>query len=211
VHTSEWLRPAHFAFARPGDAAPHPGGLGFLLPAFDPAEVVGIVSPHPVDGILGAGCAVLACVTAFYEARRERGETASAYPPHVVLLGRAAPRAGTWRAPREKLVEAWGELDVWPASQWVDAGESAAELLGAARARGVTRLFWPDWLAGPAGDGGLRSLVRYDAGAPSVESRADPSVADMIRKSLVRTAGAEALPVPRAEAYRTTGELFSTR
>ncbi len=179
MHTTETLLPQHFRCSTPGAPPGRPGDLEPLFPGFHDRDRVGVVSPRPLDGIAGAGCAVLAAVTAFYESRRGELSSSPVYPEFFAFHEAGAPGA-----------DAWGELDVWPASQWIATDGTPDALVAAARSRGVTRLLWPAGLALPTGArASFRSVVLYGAGAMGVELHAEAPVEELIQVGLTRVPG----------------------
>jgi hypothetical protein len=188
MHTTEILIPEHFRCARTGQAPARPGDLEDLFPEFTDHDRVGIASPRPLDGIQDAGYAVLACVTAFYEMRRGGLATSPVYPDYYVFY--ASGQQGP---------DAWGELDVWPPSQWVRTDGTAEHLLNAAVERGVTRLLWPAGLSLPQGAATheLRSVLLYGGDVAGIELHAAQPVEEVIRQGVARLQGLD--PAARSE------------
>jgi len=121
MHTTETIRLDHFrcGTGRPGDLEP-------LFPGFSDRDRIGVVAPDPLDGIRGAGYAVLAAVTAFYAMREGELATSPVYADYYSISTRGRPHA-----------DAWGELDVWPASQWLETDGAPESFLASATSRGV--------------------------------------------------------------------------
>ena len=216
MHTTESLVTGHFAYVRPGH-----GGAGFsdFFPGFAGDEKLGVVSPRPLDGVLGAGYALLACVTDFYERRREGLAANPVYPDYFCFLGPEQPGpdgpADSSGVKREARVGQWGNLDIWPATQWVQTDGSANAFGQAALDRGVTHLFWPGTLSpGHLPDATrlaalrqLRSVLVYGSDTPNAEIQVDEEAEDMIRRSVLRMPG---LTAEQQEAFRAGRENRKT-
>lgn len=143
MHTSHTLRSHQFRIA---DTSGAPVSITAGLTAQDR---LGVVSPRYEDAILGAGPAILAFVTAFYDLQRaeqERtGQPFQIYPDYFIFLsgedGRVRGQAGG--ASLDGAVSsALGWLDVWPDDKWVITRDSA-DLWQQVLARQITHLLLP--------------------------------------------------------------------
>jgi hypothetical protein len=130
VHSSRELTPSSFAVTIDGT----PAGAEDLLPGFTDADRIGLVVRRPCGG-LGASCAVLVAVTAFYAIQRARSDDFLIYPDYFVFhVGRPLGRHNT--------------LDVYPSHKEVVVPDDPEELLRAINDRAITRLVVEDGVPG---------------------------------------------------------------
>jgi hypothetical protein len=155
MHTSTRLQAGDFQFARRQQGQWQPIDFAAFCPDYHPLDRVGVVSPCLEDGVLGAGGAVLALTTAFYDTLRARGGDFFDYPQHFAIVGATAAGVQTGDGPlalnTPKLWDAWSWLDVWPACKWITATPTATALLQRVFDLQINRLFWPRGLH-PAAD-----------------------------------------------------------
>ena len=103
------------------------------------------MSPYVDDGILGAGCAILAFIIAYYQ--RFLTDEGCNYPPYYCLIEKNGKRVcsrtecyGT--ISRFGIV--WQFLDIWPESQWISVDSKISHILKTNDERRITRLFWTE-------------------------------------------------------------------
>ncbi|HEY3237612.1 MAG TPA: hypothetical protein VGJ84_23025 [Polyangiaceae bacterium] len=148
MHTSSLLISTDFRYSRLTEGSETPSDFDALFPKYHPLDRVGVVSPYWEDGIFAAGYALLALTTAFYDAQRERSENFFDYPHHFAFLDADADgvlsRSGRLPMTRSTMGAPWGELDVWPESNWIAAPGTVTGMLQAVFERQITRLFWPE-------------------------------------------------------------------
>lgn len=129
MHTATELASSDFVIEVSG----RPASLQDVFRDFDDRDRLGVIVRRPC-GATGASALILAAVTAFYDAQRERHgpDGFFIYPDYFLF----------------HVGERWGDhgmLDVWPSHKEVVVGkESAEELLRAVNDRAVTRLLVED-------------------------------------------------------------------
>lgn len=219
VHTSSLLKSSDFTYWRLEAGGPTPADFATLFPDYHELDRVGVVSPNLEDGVLSTGTGILALTTAFYDVQRAKDQEFFTYPQHFALLGGVGDRVWTRQGllPRtEPLLGAtWGNLDVWPETNWFVAAPTAFGMLQQLFALQINRLFWPESLQPDDVEAHLpayaRSLLRsrlksvflYNTDSPNVEIRALPPAIDILAKSSVKLPG----DVPP----HATGDLNSLR
>lgn len=91
---------------------------------------VGLVAPNGIDGV-GATALIMACVTAFYDCYRLKGEDFFAYPAYYTFQ-HVQPLAS------------YTMLDIWPKHKDVWVKKDPVELLNAINDRAIDILIMPD-------------------------------------------------------------------
>jgi hypothetical protein len=134
MHSSRELRSSAFDVRVGGE----PAALADVLEGFTAADRVGVVARRPC-AVVGCSALLLAAITAFYDAQRERGEDFFIYPDYFVF--HAGHRLGRHN-----------RLDIWPPHKEVVVADEPEELLRAINDRGITRLLVEE---GVPGDGGF--------------------------------------------------------
>ena len=122
MHTSTLLTAEDFEHWQHTDADPLRVEFSEFCPSYADTDRVAVVSPHIEDGMVHAPLALLSMTTAFYDVQRSRGEEFFDYPRHFALVGGADGRLCT-RSDQEPpdadtIGAGWGNLDVWPETQW---------------------------------------------------------------------------------------------
>jgi hypothetical protein len=130
VHSSRELRSSDFGIRVAGS----PGALDDVFPGFTEHDRVGMVVRAPCGG-LGASVLLLAAITAFYDAQRERSDDFFVYPDYFVF------HVGSPHGDHRR-------LDVWPPHKEVVVPQDGEALLQAVNDRAVTRLLVPDGTPG---------------------------------------------------------------
>lgn len=222
MHTTALMDASDFAYRRGRAGADAPTDFAALFPDFHPLDRVGVVSPHLEDGVLFAGASLLALTTAFYDSLRTRGGAFFDYPRHFALIGgdgdRVRTRTGTAPCTEPLLRATWGNLDVWPATNWFVVPPTASAMLGRIHALQIDRLFWPEALAADAGGPRLPALARrllrsrlksvhlYGAEAPDAWVCASPRAFAVLARSRAALPGDVPPPAPDdADALRGIG------
>ena len=230
MHTSKVLRASDFRYVPRGPE----GGAGqdALYPDYQISDRIGVVSPCLEDGLLHTGYALLALTTSFYDCLRSRTADFFDYPQHFAFVGTTADGLATYGMPAaadDGLLEVtWGNLDVWPASQWLFAPATATAMIKQVFDFQINRLFWPQNLLPEPGEGRLPVYLRRMLGArlksvyyyktvdPNMEIEVTQPVEDIVRSSLAqlpRTAGARADEIGQREAerYAANGHVYRER
>ncbi|MDE3001402.1 MAG: hypothetical protein OXU79_20180 [Gemmatimonadota bacterium] len=226
MHTSQVLSAGDFEYWQRG-------GNGFgrvpfesFCPDYHESDRTGVVSPFLEDGILHASHAILALTTAFYDAWRARTDDFFIYPQHFAILdisaGGVNSGSGRLRLDRDRLGWPWGNLDVWPDSQWISSDGSVYGALKNAFDLHINRLFWPESFV--PGDGEdrlpeyalkimrtrLKAVFYYRTDEPNIEIRSNSNVKKVADQSVWRLSqleglSAENLPMTDDEAASETG------
>ena len=209
MHTSQVLSAGDFEFWQRGD-----NGLGRVpfesfCPDYHEADRTGVVSPFLEDGILHTSHAILALTTAFYDAWRARTDDFFIYPQHFAILDISADGvntgSGRLRLDRDRLGWPWGNLDVWPDSQWVPSDGSVYGALKSAFDLHINRLFWPESFVPGEGEDRLpeyafkimrtrlKAVYLYRTGDPNVEIRGNSKAKEVAEQSVWRLSQLEGL------------------
>jgi hypothetical protein len=164
MHTSDVLRAEDFRYLRHAGREMIEEDFGSFCPSYDARDRVGIVSPRFEDGILGTGCAVLALTTAFYDVLRSHSQTFFDYPQHFAFVGTSVDMVMSGNAPvlweDAPFGSVWGNLDVWPQSQWISSPMTAIGMLQKVFDIQISILFWPEDLKPEPGEPVLPGYVR---------------------------------------------------
>jgi hypothetical protein len=203
MHTSKLLSSSDFQFRR----LDREGAVGIdfdkFCPDYHELDRTGVVSPCLEDGVFDAGYAILAMTTAFYDVLRSRMDDFFEYPQHLAFLdmndeGVNALR-GRLRIDRGTIGKPWGNLDVWPESNWIATTGTVSGMLHKVYDLHINRLFWPeDFVPGPD-EAILPAYVRrkmlktrltavtyYSTSAPNVEVLVTQPVEDVVQASVDR-------------------------
>ena len=200
MHTSRVLRSSDFQYWRLGDDGAIRIDFGTFCSNHHELDRVGVVSPSLEDGVLGAGYALLALATAFYDVQRARTDDFLTYAQHFAIIGanggRMLTRGGPMDLDEATLGASWGMLDIWPESNWHLAPGTVAGMLRKVFDLQISRLFWPE--AFQPGEekerlpfprpailrSRLKAITYYNAAVPNVAIRATGKVADLVRKGI---------------------------
>ena len=200
MHTSKVLRSWDFQYWRLEEDGPVREDFSALWPNYHELDRVGVVSPSLEDGVLGAGYALLALATAFYDVQRSRPDDFFTYAQHFALIGASEggvlTQGGPMALDNAMPGASWGVLDVWPESNWHPAPRTVAGMLRKVFDLQISRLFWPEAFQ-PGGDeprlpfprpallkSRLKAVTYYNAAVPNVEIRATGKAADFVRKGI---------------------------
>lgn len=213
MHTSAVLTAEDFTCAlRLGEQEEWtPTPLSTLFPEYHPLDRIGVVSPRLEEGIAFVGVTVLALTTAFYDLQRQHAMSFFDYPHHFALLGdentALSHSAGLTDDLATRLEATWGNLDVWPDTNWQFAPPTATAMLRLAFSLQINRLFWPERLE-PAGNGGrlpayarqllctrLKSVHLYGSEKANVGIQGSTLVGSLLENSL------SCLPVPSPDQF----------
>jgi hypothetical protein len=202
MHTSSVLQSSDFHYVHLGTEGIVAGDASSFWSDYQASDRVGVVSPHLEDGIVHTGYALLALTTLFYDGLRSSQADFFDYPPHFALIGVTEDGIQTYGAslPREAapLEATWGNLDVWPASQWLYARPKAAEMLQKVFDFQINCVFWPLDLVPGADEARLPAYLRrmlrtrlkrvyyYHAADANRAIRVTQPVEDLVQESLVR-------------------------
>ena len=205
MHTSNVLQSSDFQYVRRAPDGSSGPGMKALYPDYQTSDRVGVVSPCVEDGLLNAGYALLGLTTTFYDCLRSRTADFFDYPQHFAFLGATADGLLSYGRPvpaDEMALEAtWGNLDVWPDSQWLFAPVTATAMIKKVFDFQINRLFWPQNLVPQPGEGRLpgylrtmlgtrlKSVCYYNTVDPDLEIQVTQVVEDMVRASLARLPG----------------------
>lgn len=209
MHTTNHLTANDFSFTAI-EAPDRALRIEDVLHDWQGTDRLAVVSPRPMDGIQGAGMVVLAVTTFFYEAQRIANERFFVYPLHFALLGLDDGETEPTAAQRAQVAEAWGNLDVWPDSNWRWAPRRVGAMIELAARHRVHHLLWPASFAGPPDEAAandnrdigapfrrlrasLRTVLLYDTPSPTHLVRGSPAAAQIVHKSInAAAAGAQA-------------------
>lgn len=221
-----------------------PGGstqvdFNTFCPAYSQLDRVGVVCPHIEDGIFHSAYALLGITTAFYDIYRARGGEFFNYPQHFAIIAAnpdgISTRGGHRPLERKAISALWGNLDVWPDSQWIMASTTATNMLECVFTSHISRLFWPeDYFPEESQEplptdmrdllpARLKSVFYYNSKAPTIEIHASQKVEDIVQTSVdsvlqhIETPAKYARPqieheLPYMESYRqvNTDEFLAT-
>jgi hypothetical protein len=126
MHTARQLDVSMIAVEIDGQVA----GRDALLPGWHPYDRLGVVVHDPF-GAVGASLLVQLAITAFYDERLSRRNSASQYPE--IYLFHVGGRYGNH-----------GYFDYWPPRKEVFVEDEAAAVLAAVNERAITRLAVPE-------------------------------------------------------------------
>ena len=202
MHTSNVLQSSDFHYVLQGPHGSNGLGMESLYPDYQTSDRVGVVSPCVEDGLVNTGYALLALTTTFYDRLRACATDFFDYPQHFVFLGTTAEGPLTCGRPvpaHELALEAtWGNLDIWPDSQWLFAPITATAMIKKVFDIQINRLFWPQNLVPQPGEeplpGYLRKLLEtrlksvcyYNTVEADLEIHVTQPVEEMVRASLAR-------------------------
>jgi len=200
MHTSEAFAADDFQYR-----CPTPGGstqvdFDAFCPAYSQLDRVGVVCPHIEDGVFHSAYALLGITTAFYDIYRARGEEFFNYPQHFAIIAANAAgistRGGHRPLERKAIGASWGNLDVWPDSQWIMASATATNMLERVFTSHISRLFWPEDYFPEENEAPLPTYMRdllparlksvfyYNSKSPTIEIRVSQKVEDMVQTSV---------------------------
>jgi hypothetical protein len=145
MHTTDELTSETFEYRRDGEAVPRLD----VMPAMAVEDRLGVVMASPTDG-LGAGNFILSCVTAFYDALRERRDEFFEYPDYYTF--QASPD------PLDYL-----EFDVWPDHKNVSVAPDPERVLRSVNDRAIDVLLVPDSSGNDADVEGLEDVTLRSA------------------------------------------------
>ena len=145
MHTTDELTAGTFEYRRDGEAVPRLD----VMPAMAVEDRLGVVMASPTDG-LGAGNFLLSCVTAFYDALRERRDEFFEYPDYYTF--QASPD------PLDYL-----EFDVWPDHKNVSVAPDPERVLRSVNDRAIDVLLVPDSSGNDADVEGLEDVTLRSA------------------------------------------------
>ena len=225
MHTSTILSSGDFEHWELVDSGPLRIDFSGFCPGYAETDRMAVVSPNQEDGVVHAPLAILSMTTAFYDVQRSRGEEFFDYPRHFALVGasdgRLCTRAEGDRPDIETVGTPWGNLDVWPETQWHTVEPSATAMLQKVYELQINHLFWPEGYLPQNREAPLSHIVRrflrsrlkrvhlYDSDRPSVEIVVQAKVRKLVGDSLCRLPGAD--PNPEAfvqspsESHRSLG------
>ncbi len=200
MHTSTVLRPSDFHYVRRDVDDTLAADFTTFCPDYQTSDRIGVVSPRLEDGVVHASYAVLALTTAFYEVLRSRVDDFFDYPQHFAVIGAAgeAMLACETELPIDAalLETTWGNLDVWPDSQWLFAPSMATGMLKKVFDLQINRLFWPQALTSGPDEvplpaymhkmlrARLKSIYYYGTTDANVEIQVTQHVEDIVQTSL---------------------------
>lgn len=208
MHTSDVLTASDFSYFQREGEAWVPASFATLFPNYHELDRIGVVAPDGDQGLLATGATLLALTTAFYDQYRQRGGKFFDYPHHFALLGERADftieSEKLSAETGEQLERTWGNLDVWPETNWWFTPPTATEMLRLAFSLQINRLFWPAWLFPGPDEAWLPSHVRkmlgsrlksvhlYGSENPQVAVLASPHAQAILERSVAHLA--EPLP-----------------
>ena len=232
MHTSSVISATDFQYWQCGANGPARVPFAAFCPDYDASDRTGFVSPCLEDGILHASHAILALTTAFYDAWRDRADDFFIYPQHFAVLDISSEGvnsgSGRLRLDRDRLGWPWGNLDVWPDSQWVSSDGRVSGALKEAFDLHINRLFWPESFVPGACENRLpeyafkimrtrlKEVFYYRSEAPNIEIRASSNANEVAAQSVWRLSqleglSADHLQIAVEEEESGTGHCFVER
>jgi hypothetical protein len=213
MHTSTVLQSSDFRYWRIEQDVSVTADFASLFPDYHELDRVGVVSLSLEDGIRQAGSVLLALTTAFYDTQRAKGEPFFNYPQHFALLGgsrgKIQTRSGAVPLSADVIGPFWGNLDVWPESNWHLAPATVEGMLRKVFDLQINRLFWPEGFLPELPStrlpdymwrilrSRLKAVYHYDAAAPTMKIEGTPKAARIVEQSL------RALPAGSGELRET--------
>ncbi len=232
MHTSSVISATDFQYWQRGTNGPARVPFSAFCPDYEASDRTGFVSPCLEDGILHTSHAILALTTAFYDAWRDRTDDFFIYPQHFAILDISAEGvnsgSGRLRLNRDRLGWPWGNLDVWPDSQWVRSDGSVSGALKKAFDLHINRLFLPESFVPGARENRLpgyalkimrtrlKSVYFYKSDKPDIEIRARSNANEVAAQSVWRLSqleglSAEHLALAGEEEDSKTGHCYVER
>lgn len=199
MHTSKVLRATDFQYVRRAMDGGADADMDLLYPDYQISDRIGVVSPQVADGLFYTSYALLGLTTMFYDRLRASTSDFFDYPQHFAFLGRTPESMnadGSGVVEGISLDATWGNLDVWPDSQWQFAPATATAMIKKVFDFQINRLFWPASLTPQPGEGQLPRYVRrilgtrlknvyyYKASDPDLEIQVNQAVEDLVQTSL---------------------------
>lgn len=226
MHTSQVLSARDFEYRQRDGNGFRRVPFESFCPDYHESDRTGVVSPFLEDGIIHTSYAILALTTAFYDAWRARTDDFFIYPQHFAILDISAEGvnsgSGRLRLDRDRLGWPWGNLDVWPDSQWVPSDGSVYGALKSAFDLHINRLFWPESFVPGEGEDKLpeyalkimrtrlKAVFYYRTIEPNIEIRGNSNAEQVAKQSVWRLSqleglSAEHLPMADDEEESGTG------
>lgn len=205
MHTSKVLQSSDFQYVRRATDGNADAGMRVLFPDYQVSDRIGVVSPRVEDGLVHVSYALLGLTTTFYDRLRSRTANFYDYPQHFAFLGATADGVS--------LEATWGNLDVWPDSQWLFAPATATAMIKKVFDFQINRLFWPQTLAPRSGEERhprylrkmlgtrLKSVSYYNALNTDLEILVTQRVEDLVGASLARLPAAAGAVMQRDFAH----------
>ena len=209
MHTSQVLSARDFEYRQRDGNGFQRVPFESFCPDYHESDRTGVVSPFLEDGIIHTSHAILALTTAFYDAWRARTDDFFIYPQHFAILDISAEGvnsgSGRLRLDRDRLGWPWGNLDVWPDSQWVPSDGSVYGALKSAFDLHINRLFWPESFVPGEGEGKLpeyafkimrtrvKAVFLYRTIEPNIEIRGNSKAEQVAKQSVWRLSQLEGL------------------
>jgi hypothetical protein len=129
-------------------ASSRASSLADAFPDYHAQDRTAVVAPDWEAGFVQNAAAVTALTALFYDAQRSSGRLFYTYPSHYLLLSRDDRGICTSGAAKPASLAAagrpWGNLDVWPETQWSEGPGDTISLLRAIFALHAHRVFWPE-------------------------------------------------------------------
>jgi hypothetical protein len=190
MHTSKVLQSSDFQYTRKATDGGGDAGTDCLYTGYQVSDRIGVVTPRVEDGLLSTSYALLGLTTSFYDRLRASSTDFFDYPQHFALLG---------TSPGDVSLDAtWGNLDVWPDSQWLFAQATATAMIKKVFDLQINRLFWPETLGPLSSEERLPQYVRrilgtrlksvwyYNATEPDLEIQVSQPVENLVQASLAK-------------------------
>jgi hypothetical protein len=216
MHTSTRLTAKDFQHWKPAEGQRVQIDFHTFCPDYHERDRLAVVCPHLEDGVLHTAYALLALTTAFYDVLRGRGCEFFDYPSHFAFIAANSEGVSTHNGhqpmERDAIGGSWGNLDVWPETQWITTPGTATEMLEKIFSFQINRLFWPEGFKPEAGEiplhknarrflkARLKAVYYYDTTVPNVEIHATQQVEDLVQASIDQLPPSAVLERPPARA-----------
>lgn len=147
MHTRDHIDSTDFTFLRTENGTEIPCRFEELFADYHELDRIAFVSPTLAQGVRDAGASILAFSSQFYSSRFKGGKEIIDYPHHFAILG-AGPKGvhskiGEISLDDDPIRPVWGNLDVWPQSNWITSPANTADFLEAIFNLQINRVFWP--------------------------------------------------------------------
>ena len=192
MHTSKRLKSSDFQYRVHDKGKSVSADFSSFCANYHELDRIGVVSPRLGDGVLHTSYALLSLTTAFYDVYRSRTSDFFDYPQHFAFIDMNG------EIDKTVLGATWGNLDVWPDSNWIAAPGTIPKTVKKVFDYQINRLFWPQNFQ-PASDkqrlpaymlrilrNRLKAVYYYNATHPNIEIHATQQVETVVAQSIAQ-------------------------